>query len=254
MDMKVPIYEELQDAFDFYNKELFNTELSLCIIILSRKENSFGYFSPKMFVDPENKINYKHVIAMNFEFFGIRELDFTLSTLVHEMAHAYTFEKGVYGRGNYHNKWWAKKMWEIGLMPTDTGEEGGKETGQTVTHKIIRGGAFDKVTERLIAQGFKLPFVKNTLCRVIEFNIDEAKKEIEKIDKNTYKYHEDILKGTIVKISEEKVVLVEKEQKLNKSGRRYRYTCGKHTIWAKPGLHIFCEDCRKKMMGEEDDI
>jgi hypothetical protein len=35
-------------------------------------------------------------------------------------------------------------MEEIGLMPSDTGQAGGKRTGQRVSHYVIEGGGFDK--------------------------------------------------------------------------------------------------------------
>jgi len=35
---------------------------------------------------------------------------------------------------------WAAKMKEIRLQPSTTGEPGGKETGQSVTHYILPGG------------------------------------------------------------------------------------------------------------------
>ncbi len=42
----------------------------------------------------------------------------------------------------YHDRQWALKMTmkEIGLQPTTTGEPGGKETGQSVTHYIMPQG------------------------------------------------------------------------------------------------------------------
>jgi hypothetical protein len=47
-------------------------------------------------------------------------------------------------RRNYHNKEWAVKMREVGLIPTDTGQPGGKDTGQKVTHVIEPGGRFEQ--------------------------------------------------------------------------------------------------------------
>jgi len=41
-------------------------------------------------------------------------------------------------------------------MPTDTGEAGGKTTGQSVTHYIIEGKAFDCAADALLATGFQL--------------------------------------------------------------------------------------------------
>jgi hypothetical protein len=50
-----------------------------------------------------------------------------LSTLVHEQAHLWQHHFGKPGRGRYHNREWAAKMVEIGLIPSATGEPGGKQ-------------------------------------------------------------------------------------------------------------------------------
>ena len=42
-------------------------------------------------------------------------------------------------------------MREVGLIPTDTGEPGGKETGQKVTHIIEEGGRFDNACTAYLA-------------------------------------------------------------------------------------------------------
>ena len=47
-------------------------------------------------------------------------------------------------------------MREIGLQPTSTGEPGGMETGQSVSHYIIPDGRYAKAYAKLAAQGFAL--------------------------------------------------------------------------------------------------
>jgi ribosomal protein S27AE len=47
-------------------------------------------------------------------------------------------------------------MREIGLQPSSTGEEGGKETGQSVSHYIIPEGRYAKAYAKLAASGFQL--------------------------------------------------------------------------------------------------
>ena len=42
------------------------------------------------------------------------------------------------------------------MQPSTTGEPGGKETGQSVTHYILPGGAFAQAYARLAATGFQL--------------------------------------------------------------------------------------------------
>ena len=49
----------------------------------------------------------------------------------------------------YHNREWANKMEQIGMMPTDTGESGEKRTGQKIRHYIIPGGLFELAFIRL---------------------------------------------------------------------------------------------------------
>ncbi len=77
----------------------------------------------------------------------------TLSTLVHEMCHLWQQHFGEPGRGRYHNKQWAAKMREVGLLPTDTGLPGGKETGQRVTHIIDERGPYARAYAKLEASG-----------------------------------------------------------------------------------------------------
>ena len=56
------------------------------------------------------------------------------------MAHVWQETMGEPSRRGYHNRQWAEKMREVGLQPTSTGEPGGMETGQAVTHYIIPEG------------------------------------------------------------------------------------------------------------------
>jgi len=79
-----------------------------------------------------------------------------LSTLADEMAHVWQQTHGKPPRRSYHDRQWAAKMREIGLQPSSTGEPGGKETGQSVTHYIIPGGCYAKAYAKLAAQGFQL--------------------------------------------------------------------------------------------------
>ena len=55
-----------------------------------------------------------------------------------------------------HDRQWAAKMKEIGLQHSMTGEAGGSETGQSVTHYISVGGAYARAYKKLKASGFQL--------------------------------------------------------------------------------------------------
>ena len=56
-------------------------------------------------------------IALNPAHFASRPTAGTLSTLAHEMAHLWQHHFGTPSRTGYHNKEWAAKMREIGLIP-----------------------------------------------------------------------------------------------------------------------------------------
>jgi hypothetical protein len=47
-------------------------------------------------------------------------------------------------------------MKEIGLWPSNTGESGRKETGQSVTHYIVPDGAYARAYRKLAASGLQL--------------------------------------------------------------------------------------------------
>jgi predicted SprT family Zn-dependent metalloprotease len=73
-------------------------------------------------------------IALNPSCFKDRADAQIFSTLVHEMVHLWQFHFGSSSRSGYHNREWADRMEQLGLMPSYTGEPGGERTGQRVTH------------------------------------------------------------------------------------------------------------------------
>jgi hypothetical protein len=68
--------------------------------------------------------------------------------------------RGSPSRNAYHNKEWAAKMREVGLVPSSTGKPGGKETGQSVSHYVKSGGAFARACARFTRRGFTVPYVE----------------------------------------------------------------------------------------------
>ena len=79
---------------------------------------------------------------MNPMHFRTRSPDMVLSTLGHEMNHQRQYHQGKPSRRGYHNAQWGAWMEEMGLMPSTTGQPGGRRTGQRVTHYIIPDGPF----------------------------------------------------------------------------------------------------------------
>lgn len=141
-------YAGLNKAYAFYNRTLFAGALPFCLITLHRKAKAYGYFAGDRFGAPDGKA-VTDEIALNPSHFKDRTTKQTHSTLVHEMAHLWQHRFGTPSRSAYHNKEWAAKMIEIGLHPSDTGKVGGKQTGQSVSHYIVEGGAFDIAFDKL---------------------------------------------------------------------------------------------------------
>lgn len=150
-------YNELQEAYDFFNDRLFDTQLPSCLITLQREKKSYGYFSRERWENREGVITDE--IALNPAFFAGRTIEEVLSTEVHEMTHLWQKHFGKPGRGRYHNKEWGDKMESLGLMPSATRQPGGARIGDKVSHYIIDGGPFALVAAELIAGGFTISWL-----------------------------------------------------------------------------------------------
>src|SRR5437763_12240072 len=148
-------YQGFQHAYDFFNRELFEGSLPQVLVTLQRHANTRGYFSPERFAGRIDEAAVQE-LALNPDEFTGRTDAMILSTLVHEMCHIWQQTHGKAPRRGYHDRQWAGKMREIGLQPSSTGEEGGKETGQSVSHYILPGGRYGKAYAKLALQGFAL--------------------------------------------------------------------------------------------------
>jgi predicted SprT family Zn-dependent metalloprotease len=159
INMKEPItpaeYRAFQKAYDFFNVELFGASLPHVLVTLQRHAKARGYFSPERFTGRTEETTV-HELALNPDTFTGRTDEEILSTLAHEMAHVWQQTHGKAPTRCYHDRQWAAKMKEIGLQPSTTGEPGGKETGQSVTHYILPEGRYAKAYARLKATGFQL--------------------------------------------------------------------------------------------------
>jgi hypothetical protein len=57
-----------------------------------------------------------------------------------------------------HNREWGAFMKRVGLYPSNTGQPGGKETGQQMQHYVIEGGRFSIACRALIETGFNIEY------------------------------------------------------------------------------------------------
>jgi hypothetical protein len=150
-------YSGLQQAYEFMNAALFCGKLPDLMITLQRKANSGGYFHADRFAwRDDDKAGRQHELALNPDGFIGRTDEWIVSVLVHEQAHCWEKIHGTVPKRHYHNRIWAAKMMEMGLMPSSTGAVGGKTTGVHMAHYIVPDGAFAKAFAKLAATGWKL--------------------------------------------------------------------------------------------------
>ena len=149
------LYGALQDAFDHFNRTLFAGALPPCLITLRAQRTRYGHHQHARFVSRDGASLDE--LALNPGYFALRPVETVLSTLAHEMVHHWQENAGAVTPSNHHNREWAEKMKEIGLMPSTTGAPGGEESGSRVSHYIIEGGPFAKACQALLDEGFVLP-------------------------------------------------------------------------------------------------
>ena len=149
-------YDGLERAFNFFNDKLFDHRLPSVIFTLRAGRKAHGYFWAEQFTHREDG-DPTHEIAMNPATMS-RELIDVLSTLVHEMTHLEQQEYGKPGKNGNHNREWGVLMERIGLIPSNTGQPGGKKTGRQMTHYIDPMGDFLTAANELIETGFDLPY------------------------------------------------------------------------------------------------
>lgn len=221
------VYAELQDAFSHFNLTLFGSTLPPCLITLQRERRTYGYFSSQRFVHQSGE--YTDEIAMNPAYFGVRPIPATLSTLAHEMVHQWQYHRGKPGRRGYHNKEWAQRMEAIGLMPSNTGQPGGRKVGEQMTHYIIDGGPF----ARACAQLLTLPFTLSWCDRFPPYCPTATPTEASG--------QEDATGPALATPTWGALVTPPPPAPVNRSNRlKYRcHRCGAQA-WAKPGLRLLC--------------
>lgn len=153
------IYGRFEYAYRHFNHELFFGRLPDCILTLTRRKRTLGYFGADFFVSADG--GRAHELAMNPAYLEMCGDYATCSILVHEQAHLARHEfgpansAGGTGARGYHDQPWADLMLSLGLQPTDDGKPTGKMTGYAVSHLIIPGGRFDVACQALLATGFE---------------------------------------------------------------------------------------------------
>ena len=208
-------FQRYQAAYDYFNKSLFGGCLKPCLLVFrdgKRKGRGIvvGHFAPHRWSKEGETC---HEISLNPEALS-RELSETMGTLVHEMAHQWQQDHGEPPRAGYHDRQWAAKMMEIGLVPSHDGRPGGKMTGQSMDHYVEPSGRFAAALKKMPAS-VRLPWKSGNL------KLAGAAAAPEEKSRNKIKY---------------------------KCGGG----CGANA-WGKPGLKIVCGECEAEFEPAKQD-
>lgn len=215
-------YGLFQYIFDYYNKHLFDSKIKDLIIVITRKKKVAGHYVHNRWF--HMKDSQTDELALNPHIFLKYPLIEVGQTIVHEMCHAWQFHYGKPSYRGYHNKQWAAKMIELGLMPSDTGKPGGKTTGFAMADYPIKKGRFLQVSEELI---------NNEVFAGLYYQVNPA--IFQHVDESLP------LSGQIKDL----VAADLPPPKPNKSKVKYRCSCS--NVWGKPGLDICCNSCGEAM-------
>ena len=89
--------QTLDDLYAFYNVKLFGASLPACIVNLSRRSRTHGFFVPNLwashFPEASNPEEHVHEISLNPDHVMRPSIQWH-STLVHEMVHLWQHEHG----------------------------------------------------------------------------------------------------------------------------------------------------------------
>jgi predicted SprT family Zn-dependent metalloprotease len=245
-------YEELQFAYDWFNERLFESSLPPCLITFQRNKSSMGYFSSERFVNHSGKRTDE--IALNPEYFAVISIEELLSTLVHEQAHLWQRHFGTPGRGKYHNQEWANKMLSIGLCPSDTGQPGGKQTGDHMSDYIVVNGRFSEQCSALLATNFRVswydryPAFAPTATAPMSTLGSQTGSQSGKITETSLPAAQSLAPAKANPNLKDELVRPSLGVTVN-SSNRLKYTCSGCQVqaWGKPRLHLICGECNLVM-------
>ena len=141
-------YHSLMVAFRFFNVFLFAGLLPECLITVRRTSGASSQFSGGRFVSRHTP-GIADEIALDSTAFSSHDDRFILSMLAREMTHLWQHHLGRPASSGYCNREWSVMMERIGLVPSSTGQPGGRRTGRAVGHYIEPEGPFDQACRRL---------------------------------------------------------------------------------------------------------
>ena len=232
-------YSELEQAFAHFNRCLFGSGLPEVIFTYQRNRRTYGYFVPERFGKKGGQRS--HELAINPVYFVLRPPVVILGHLVHNMCHIWQFEHGTPGCPGYHNQEFASIMKEVGLLPSDTGAPGGKETGEKIGQSVIPGGKFEAGAKELLESSWSLSWFDRFPPAEERPGGDVAGSSGPSL--NVPPIDDD---GAAAAEGQDEFLDVVPQEAENRSNRE-KYCCEgcKTNLWGRPGLNVICGECGK---------
>jgi predicted SprT family Zn-dependent metalloprotease len=246
------LYEAMEKAYSHFNEELFKGELPPVVFTVQRSGSSIlGYFASNRWNSVDGK--KAHEISINPVHVAKSCQMKVLSVLVHEMAHAWQQCFGKPSRGGYHNKQWAYKMSEIGLMPSNTSQPGGDITGEQMSHYIIQDGAFYKSYQNLVSKkGYEWYWMDSlawplpseiTIAKVKDPDLLIRKPKTTPVETLNWSDFEESPFTSFVGEN----VIRDWQSDIQKNKVTYHCEECNTKVWGKPDLNIVCGECDSQM-------
>lgn len=214
------LFGAYRGMFEHFNQTLFGGELPEVVLNFSRAARSYGFFAPNRWERAAGE-GKTHEISINPDWL-VRDPRDVASTFVHELVHLWQEVYGTPPRRAYHDRQWAAKMETVGLVPSSTGQPGGKRLGQHMSHYIAEGGPFDLAFKAMPAACL-LPWRTRSLLSAVVRPRGGSSTDASG-------------KGTDSSEPAEPTARTRDASKL-------KYTCGCANVWGKPGLSISCNSC-----------
>lgn len=145
-------YNIINSLYEFFNTKLFFGKLPGVLFTFEKNHGGvYGFYRHRGFVLRGHPDTQLDEISLNPVMFYENDIQI-IQIVGHEMVHQWQTYFGTPGREYYHNKEWAAKMIDIGLMPSHTGEPGGNTTGQHMADYVIHCGRFEVLSKEFLKE------------------------------------------------------------------------------------------------------
>jgi hypothetical protein len=227
-------YEHVSEIAQHFNRTLFDNSLPIPLFTLKRGIGPLGHFAPNRWIGQGGQLVGE--IALNPALFARHSWLQLMQTIAQQQCHLWQYVHGEPSRPGYHNAEWAAKMKQVGLVPSSTGEPGGRTTGQRMSAYPAPGGKFINACAELANGPLRAPLA----ARWRSESASLAPPVPLKLPRPVLRR----LMASIGEWSDDQDLAADDALKLQK--RKLKYTCPRCDInvWGRPGLSLRCQACQ----------